>query len=271
MGQSVPEKRQGKPPQGHIQKPLRHNARGGRLRAKRRSRKASGNCRLRAVRRGEGAVVGPLRPDDGGAGVSGNRLRPVLHRRKRRIPALCGLSRHQHRGFLRGRRFPLQPRRRRPRAHRDNRNLRMGRHGAQRGGCRHANQGDRRIHHVRHEPRHRKRLLRLNGRRQARRAPQAAQRPENRRLQKRLVRARGRPAGLPARRRPAVRKRLLRLLQDGTRLPQAFSELQRRVEQDFGSLVSEYADTLLRRRNPQRRPAHPRRKGALALFQRGRL
>lgn len=103
------------------------------------------------------------------------------------FPALCGVSRHQHRGFLRRSRFPLQPRRRRPRAHRDYRNLRMGRHGAQRGGHRHAHQGDRHIHHVRHEPRHRKRLLRLNGRRQARRAPQTAQRPENRRLQKRLV------------------------------------------------------------------------------------
>lgn len=69
-------------------------------------------------------------------------------------------SRHQHRGFLRRRGLSGEPHRRGSGGHRHCGYLRLRRPGTQRGRERPAHQGHRGEHHVRHEPRHRERLLR---------------------------------------------------------------------------------------------------------------
>ena len=105
---------------------------------------AAGACRRRSVRRGEGAVVGALRPDHGGARLRHAGVRSVLHRRKRRRAAQRRLARHQHRGFQRGRRLSRPAPFGGSRADRHHRHLRLGRHGAERRRRRQARQGGRR-------------------------------------------------------------------------------------------------------------------------------
>ena len=85
------------------------------------------------------------------------------------------------------------------------------------------------------------------------------------------VQARGRPARQAARGRAAVRKGLLRLLQDGARLSSAFAELQRRLERHGLRVVPQPADTALQQRNPQRGARHARREGPFLLLQPRRL
>ena len=102
MGQNLSPERQGDPPQGNLQKPLRHHPGGRFVPAQRGQRQTAGHCRGRPLWRGEGAVFRPLRPDPGRARFCDPGLRSVLHRRERRFAPQCALARHQHRGFFRG-------------------------------------------------------------------------------------------------------------------------------------------------------------------------
>ena len=70
------------------------------------SRRLPAHCRRRPVRRREGAVVGSLCADHGGARLRHAGVRSVLYRGKRRRAAQCRLARHQHRGLQRGSGFP---------------------------------------------------------------------------------------------------------------------------------------------------------------------
>ena len=49
--------------------------------------------------RGQGAVLRPVRADDGRARLPDDSVRPVLHRRERRSAQIHGLAGHKHRGF----------------------------------------------------------------------------------------------------------------------------------------------------------------------------
>ena len=119
-----------------------------------------GDRRLGTLRRSEGAGKRPVCADLGRARVPHDRVRPVVHRRIRRLAPRGRLPRHQHRGFLRRRGLSGEPHRRGSGGHRHCGYLRLRRPGTQRGRERPAHQGHRGEHHVRHEPRHRERLLR---------------------------------------------------------------------------------------------------------------
>ena len=155
LGQDLPQKREGRSSEGHLQEPLRHHPGGRSVSAEEPCRQApAGACRRRPVRRGEGAVVGPLRADHGRAWLRHAGFRSVLYRRKRRRAAQRRLAGHQYRGFQRRRGFSRPAPVRRPRADRHHRHLRLGRHGLE---CRRrgqARQGRRGQHHVRHDARH---------------------------------------------------------------------------------------------------------------------
>jgi hypothetical protein len=61
----------------------------------------------RSFRRSEGAVIGPLCSDDGGARLCGACLRPIVSQaRAAANAAQRGLARYQHRGFQRRGRLP---------------------------------------------------------------------------------------------------------------------------------------------------------------------
>ena len=162
MGQDLPSERQGGARQDHLPQPLRHRAGGRRIQAEARAgeRQIQGDRRLGTLRRSEGAGKRPVCADLGRARVPHDRVRPVVHRRIRRLAPRGRLPRHQHRGFLRRRGLSGEPHRRGSGGHRHCGYLRLRRPGTQRGRERPAHQGHRGEHHVRHEPRHRERLLR---------------------------------------------------------------------------------------------------------------
>lgn len=163
VGQGVPAERPSEPLESDFPQPLRHYARSRSLHPPERLRKTARHRRQRSVRRRERASLGPLCPDAGRTGIPHRRLRPVLHRRKRRRTPLRRFARHQYRGFQRRGRLPLDAQRRGPRTDRYPRHLRIRRLRNQRGSDRHADQGDGGFHDVRHQPLHGERIFRHDG------------------------------------------------------------------------------------------------------------
>ena len=90
-------------------------------------RQARGDSRVRPLRRREGAVLGTLCADHGGARFSNHRVRSVVLRRVGRRAALYGQPGYQHRGFHGCGGLPLLPRRRGHGTHWHHRHLRLGR------------------------------------------------------------------------------------------------------------------------------------------------
>ena len=90
-----------------------HNRYGITLAADRYLPKTRGHRGMRPLRCGERAGVRPVCAEAGRDGLSDDRVRSFLYRRKRRHAPRCGLPGHQHRGFLRGRRLPEHMRRNR--------------------------------------------------------------------------------------------------------------------------------------------------------------
>ena len=125
VGQGVPAERPSEPLESDFPQPLRHYARCRSLHPPERLRETARHRRQRSVRRRERASLGPLCPDAGRTGIPHRRLRPVLHRRKRRRAPLRRFARHQYRGFQRRGRLPLDARRRGPRTDRYPRHLRI--------------------------------------------------------------------------------------------------------------------------------------------------